>query len=246
MSDEFSKSMRVLLVEDEPDLGAAIKKALSREKYIVDWVQDGAEAWEHLDQQWTQYTFGVFDWLVPSLSGLELCKRLRAASQIPQGSRNNALLVIMLTAKHGLEDKIEGLDAGADDYLVKPFRMGELLARMRALRRRSPQLQPDQLEVGNLTLNYGNSTISVKTSHGQQPIALTAKEFQLLEHFMTHPNQLVTRDQLLYQVWKMDASIESNVVAAQLRLLRRKLAEHGCEDLIETVYGLGYRLSQPG
>jgi DNA-binding response OmpR family regulator len=230
--------MRVLLVEDEPDLGSAIEKALSREKYIVDWVQDGAEAWEHLDQKWTQYTFGVFDWLVPSLSGLELCQRLR--------SRNNSLLVIMLTAKQGLEDKIEGLDAGADDYLVKPFRMGELLARMRALRRRSPQLQPDQLAVGNLTLNYGNSTISIQTPQGQQPIALTAKEFQLLEHFMTHPNQLVTRDQLLYQVWKMDASIESNVVAAQLRLLRRKLAEHGCEDLIETVYGLGYRLSQPG
>lgn len=116
--------MRVLFVEDEPDLGAAIKSALKQEKYIVDWVLDGAEAWVYLESRWTQYTLAIFDWLLPGLSGLELCQRLRA--------QNNSLPVLMLTAKDHREDKVAGLDAGADDYLAKPFDMTELLARLRA------------------------------------------------------------------------------------------------------------------
>ncbi|NET62164.1 MAG: response regulator transcription factor [Symploca sp. SIO2E6] len=129
-----------------------------------------------------------------------------------------------------------------DDYLVKPFGMAELLARLRALQRRSPQLQPQRLQVGNLTLDY--STYAVywqKASREQQLIPLTTKEFQLLEYFMKHPHQIITRDQILNQLWEIGAEPLSNVVAAQMRLLRRKLADSGCLGLIETVHGMGYR-----
>ncbi len=226
--------MRVLLVEDEPDLGTAIHRVLSREKYIVDWVQDGNEAWEYLDTQWIHYTLAILDWMLPGLSGVELCKRLRA--------RNNSLPVLLLTARDRMEDKVAGLDAGADDYLVKPFGMAELLARMRALQRRSPQLQPQQLQVGNLRLDYSMHSVFLQAPNGEQEaLTLTAKEFQILEYFMKHPGQVVSSQQLINQLWEVGAEPISNVVAAQIRLLRRKLSEAGCDGLIETVHGVGYR-----
>jgi DNA-binding response OmpR family regulator len=229
--------MRVLLVEDEPDLGAAIKRTLNQEKYVVDWVTDGNEAWNYLENQWTQYTLAVFDWLVPGISGLELLKKLRA--------RKNSLPVLMLTARDRMEDKIAGLDAGADDYLVKPFGMAELLARLRALQRRSPQLQPQQLEIGSLTLDYGTRTVYHLAESGNKKIvSLTNKEFQLLEYLMKHPNQILTSDQIRNQIWEIGSDSFSNVVAAQVRLLRRKLESVGCLGLIETVHGIGYRLHQ--
>ncbi len=230
--------MRVLLVEDEPDLGAAVQRVLNREKYVVDWVQDGTEAWEYLNSPWVHYTLAIFDWMVPGLTGVELCKRLR--------ERNNALPVLMLTAKDSLEDKVVGLDAGADDYLVKPFGMVELLARMRALQRRSPQCQTPQLQAGDLMLDYRTSTVYTQDVQGRnQPIALTTKEFQTLEYFMKHPSQIVTSQQLINQLWEVGAEPTSNAVAAQIRLLRRKLAETGYDRLIETVHGMGYRFNLP-
>lgn len=228
--------MKILLVEDEPDLGNAVHRVLSREKYIVDWVQDGNAAWESLDTQYIQYTLAIFDWMLPGCSGIELCKRLR--------SRKNPLPVLMLTAKDRMEDKVAGLDAGADDYLVKPFGMAELLARVRALQRRSPQLQPQQLQVSNLILDYSTYSVCLQNPGGtQQAITLTAKEFQTLEYFMLHPSQVVTSQQLINQLWEIGAEPSSNVVAAQIRLLRRKLAEAGCDGLIETVHGIGYRFN---
>lgn len=227
--------MKILLVEDEPDLGAAIQRVLNQEKYIVDWVQDGTEAWNYLESQWTQYTIAILDWLLPGLTGVELCQRLRA--------QHNPLPVLMLTAKDSMEDKVRGLDAGADDYLVKPFGMAELLARLRALQRRSPQMQSQQLHVGRLTLDYATSTVSVQIDTGAQTVQLTAKEFQILEHFMRHPQQIISRDQLMNYIWDVHAEPSSNVVAAQIRLLRRKLAEYSVDGVIETVYGLGYRLN---
>ncbi|HEY9298929.1 MAG TPA: two-component system response regulator RppA [Phormidium sp.] len=227
--------MRILLVEDEPDLGAAIKRCLNQEKYIVDWVVDGNEAWNYLENKWTQYTLGIFDWLLPGISGLELLERLRA--------KNNPLPVLMLTAKDSMEDMVRGLDSGADDYLVKPFRMGELLARLRALQRRSPQLQPPKLQVGNLSLDYTTSTVCYENKSGdRQEIILTSKEFQLLEYFMKHSNQILTSEQIRNQLWEITSEPISNVVAAQVRLLRRKLADFDGEEIIETVYGLGYRM----
>ncbi|MGF1568378.1 MAG: two-component system response regulator RppA [Nodosilinea sp.] len=224
--------MRILLVEDELDLGAAIQRDLRREKYVVDWVQNGDEAWHLLDDADLTYTLGVFDWLLPGLTGVDLCRKLR--------SQGTSLPVLLLTAKDRLHDKVEGLDAGADDYLVKPFGLEELLARLRALQRRSPALQPTQLQVGGLQLDYGTSTVTLADST-QQPLPLTTKEFQLLEYFMQHPNQILSREQLINRVWSLQANPMSNVVAAQIRLLRKKLADHGCDGLIETVYGMGYR-----
>jgi DNA-binding response OmpR family regulator len=227
--------MRVLLVEDEPDLGKAIERTLKQEKYIVDWAQNGNEAWEYLDSQWTQYTLAIFDWLLPGLSGIELLRRLRA--------KHSFLPVLMLTAKDRMEDKVAGLDAGADDYLVKPFGMAELLARLRALQRRSPQIQPQQLQIGNLALDCGNRTAFHLNQNGKnQTISLTNKEFQLLEYFMKHPNQIVTTDQIRNQLWEVSADTFSNVVAAQVRLLRRKLESVDSANLIETVHGVGYRM----
>lgn len=230
--------MRILLVEDEPDLGLAIQRSLSRDKYIVDWAQDGVSAWDYLTHPQVRYTLAIFDWLLPGLSGVELCQRLRRD--------RNPLPILMLTAKDRMEDKVIGLDAGADDYLVKPFGMAELRARLRALQRRSPQLQPSQLQVGNLVLDYSTATVTLPGSQeNTQKIPLTAKEFQLLEYFLRHPNQILTRDQLMTQVWEMEADPTSNVVPAQIRLLRRKLTDYGCEELLETVYGFGYRLNLP-
>ena len=226
--------MRILLVEDEPDLGKAIDRTLKQEKYIVDWALDGSEAWEYLDSNWTQYNLAIFDWLLPGLSGLELLQRLRA--------NNSVLPVLMLTAKDRMEDKVAGLDAGADDYLVKPFGMAELLARLRALQRRSPQIQPQQLQVGNLVLDCGTRTVRHLGSGNSQIISLTNKEFQLLEYFMKHPNQIITTDQIRNQLWEASADTFSNVVAAQVRLLRRKLESVGGANLIETVHGVGYRM----
>ncbi|MGM3308489.1 two-component system response regulator RppA [Anabaena sp. WFMT] len=228
--------MRILLVEDEPDLGAAIKRTLTQQKYLVDWVLDGNDGWAYLDNKWTQYTLAIFDWMLPGISGLELCKMLR--------SHKSSLPVLMLTAKDRMEDKVAGLDAGADDYLVKPFGMAELLARLRALQRRSPQFQPQELTVGNLTLDYGNNMIVSQNSAGNKhEISLTNKEFQLLEYFMTHPNQIVTTEQIRNQLWEVSAEPVSNVVAAQMRLLRRKLTNCGCENIIETLHGMGYRFN---
>ncbi|AMA10705.1 two-component system response regulator RppA [Picosynechococcus sp. PCC 73109] len=224
--------MRILLVEDEPDLGAIIERTLTREKYIVDWARDGEAAWDYLQSPWAQYTVLVVDWLLPKLSGLALCQRLRET--------NYTLPVLMLTAKDRVEDRVQGLDAGADDYLVKPFSNAELLARLRALQRRSPHLQSRRLTLGPLTLDYDSFTI--RADNGTTA-TLTAKEFQLLEFLMQHPQQILSRDQILYQVWSMDADLKSNVVSAQMRLLRRKLIACGAEDLIETVHGLGYRLA---
>jgi len=223
--------MRILLVEDEPDLGMAIKRTLAQEKYIVDWAHDGLEAWNYLESNWTHYHLGIFDWMLPKLSGIQLCQKLR--------QKQSSLPILMLTAKDRIEDKVQGLDAGADDYLVKPFRVEELLARVRALQRRSPQLQTQKLQVGELVLDYSTASISIKKAI----VPLTAKEFQILEYFMLHPNQILTRDQIINQIWQVQAEPSSNVVAAQMRLLRKKLTEYGCDDIIETVYGLGYRMN---
>ncbi|MGP1383414.1 MAG: two-component system response regulator RppA [Thainema sp.] len=228
--------MRILLVEDEPDLGKAIKRTLIQEAYVVDWVQSGDEALAYLENDLPLYTIGVFDWMLPGRSGIELCQWLR--------SHHHALPVLILTAKDQIEDRITGLDAGADDYLVKPFSMAELLARLRALRRRSPEIKPSQIQVGPLMLDCDRRMAFLNAGElTEQPIELTQKEFQLLQYLMEHPNRILTRDQVLNQLWEIGAEPNSNVVAAQMRLLRRKLAKYYCDDLIETVYGMGYRFN---
>jgi DNA-binding response OmpR family regulator len=225
--------MRILLVEDESDLGSAIKQTLTQQSYVVDWALDGLEAWDYLANNWIEYHLGIFDWLLPGMSGIELIKKVR--------NQQKALPILMLTAKDTLADKIIGLDAGADDYLIKPFEMPELLARLRALQRRTPQLQPQKLQVGNLVLDYNTNTIWLKTAAETKQVLLTKKEFQLLEYLMQHPHQIISSDRLLDQLWEFGAEPPSNVVAAQVSLLRRKLAKYNCDDMLKTIYGLGYR-----
>lgn len=228
--------MRILLVEDEEDLGLAIKQVLMGEKYVVDWVTDGAQAWYCLENQWTDYTLAIVDWLLPELSGLELCQRLRL--------HQNPLPVLMLTALGQPENRVTGLDAGADDYLVKPFVMEELLARLRAIQRRSPQLQPQQLTVGAFTLDDANTQLQVELpDQPAQTIPLTLKEFQVLTYLMQNCDRIIPGSKIRYQLWDLDDEPVSNVVAAQIRLLRRKLAKHGCACPIETIPGQGYRFN---
>ena len=223
--------MRLLLVEDELDLGLALKSALEDEAYIVDLAHDGGDAMAYLRSDPIPYSLAVVDWMLPVMSGVKLCQWLR--------SKGNALPVLMLTAKDKLINKIAGLDAGADDYLVKPFEVPELLARLRALLRRPPQLQSRKLRVCSLELDYDTYTIQTE----DKTIVLTFKEFQLLEYFMLHPNQILSRDQIRRRLWESGNEPLSNIVAAQIRLLRRKLAKLQTESLIETVTGVGYRFN---
>ncbi|MDD1438528.1 response regulator transcription factor [Dolichospermum sp. ST_sed10] len=225
--------MRLLLVEDEHDLGISIHNALTKRDYIVDLVEDGETAWNYLNAVPSRYEIAILDWMLPKLSGLELCKRLRM--------QKNSLPVMLLTAKDSMNDRVTGLDAGADDYLVKPFGMEELLARVRALQRRVPNFQPPQLDVGGLMLDYGNFSVVNLESENSPAIILTAKEFQLLEYFMQHPQQILSHEQIRARLWDFESDTVSNVVAAQVRLLRRKLSECGCPKTIETIRGLGYR-----
>ena len=227
--------MRILLVEDEEDLALAIKQVLIGEKYVVDWVADGIQAWDCLEYQWTDYTVAIIDWLLPELSGLELCQRLRA--------HQNPLPVLMLTALGQPENRVTGLDAGADDYLVKPFVMEELLARLRALQRRSPQFQPQTLTVSDFSLDYANNALRVGLDSSSQMIPLTNKEFQILAYLMQNPNRIIPGSKIRQQLWELEEEPISNVVAAQMRLLRRKLASYGCDCPIETVPSQGYRFN---
>jgi DNA-binding response OmpR family regulator len=236
--------MKILLIEDEPDLGALIQTSLSHHQYVVDWAQDGKTGWEYLTDNRSIYSLVIIDWMLPKMSGIEICQRLRAEKY--------TLPILMLTARDRMEDKITGLDAGADDYLVKPFGMEELLARLRAFQRRVPTFQPERLQLGSLRLDYSNNAIVITNPAGnEQSVSLTAKEFQLLEYLMQHPDRTLTHDQIRNRIWALDTESASNVVAAQIRLLRKKLAEFGCEDAslhgrgctIETVRGFGYRLN---
>jgi two-component system, OmpR family, manganese sensing response regulator len=223
------EKMKILLVEDERELALPLKATLMGEGHSVDWVDDGQIAWEMLLS--VTYDLCLFDWLLPGLTGIELTKKLR--------QRASTTPVLLLTARDTPQDKVTGLDSGADDYLVKPFNMTELLARVRALSRRIPQFTSARLRYADLELD----TATMTAYRGNQEIALNRKEFQLLELFLRHPGQVLTRDQILTHLWEVGAEPESNVVAAQIRLLRRKIDEGFAVPLVHTVYGVGYRMA---
>jgi two-component system Ni(II)/redox-responsive regulator NrsR len=227
--------MRLLLVEDEEDLGLAIKQVLVSEKYIVDWVTNGTQAWHYLENQWTDYTVAIIDWLLPGLSGVELCAKLR--------QQNNPLPVLMLTALGQPENRVTGLDAGADDYLVKPFVMAELLARLRALQRRSPHFQSPTCRLAGFSLDYKNNAVIYELHDPPKNIALTIKEFQIFAYLMQNSDRIIAGSKIRDQLWDLQTEPMSNVVAAQMRLLRRKLANYDCPCPIETIAGQGYRFN---
>ncbi len=222
--------MHLLLVEDERRLATAVRRVLEEEGHIVDWVEDGADA---LAQGQTEpYDLILLDVMLPTMNGYDVARRLRG--------KNIDTPILMLTARDAVRDRVEGLDAGADDYLVKPFALAELLARVRALLRRAKGGKQDTttLQVADLELDL----LSRTAVRGGRRIELTAKEFALLEVMMRHPRQVMTRSQLLDQVWSYDILTESNVVDIYIHYLRAKIDRGFDTKLIRTVRGVGYAL----
>jgi two-component system response regulator MprA len=217
---------RVLVVEDDARLAATLERVLVAEGHVVEAVGDGLEALRRANEQ--PFDLVVLDIMLPGLDGVSVCRRLRATAQVP---------VLMLTALGGTGERVRGLDAGADDYLVKPFAYEELLARVRALLRRSAPL--DYLRFADLLLEPP----SRGAWRGKRSMTLTATEFDLLQHFMRHPRQVLTRDQLLEAVWKGEPESD-NVVAVYVGYLRQKLEQGGEPRLLHTVRGAGYALRQ--
>ena len=221
--------MRILLVEDDANQLEPLQVALSQAGHIVDGVKDGAIAEWILSQR--EYDLLILDWLLPQVSGLTLCQQYR--------HQGKTAPVLMLTAKDTTDDKISGLDAGADDYLVKPADVFELLARVRALGRRSPLWKGDTLHVADLTLHLPTLTVEREDCCLQ----LSTREFQLLEYFMRHPRQVLSRNQIEQALWEWGSEPESNAITTLVRRLRQRLQTVGVPDWLETVYGMGYRLN---
>jgi DNA-binding response OmpR family regulator len=224
--------MRVLVVEDEPDLVDALTIGLRREGYAVDAALDGASALDRI--AYTPYDAVLLDLNLPDIDGLEVCRAIRLDPDA--GTR-----VLMLTARDTIEDRVTGLDEGADDYLAKPFALPELLARLRALLRRDSMAGSAVMEVGELRLDASRH----KAKFDDTVIDLTSKEFALLRYFMLHPGEVLTSERLLDHVWDEHADPFTHTVRVTISNLRRKLRDAGSEDLIETVVGAGYRLRQP-
>jgi two-component system OmpR family response regulator len=221
----------VLVVEDEAKVADLIRRALVREGYAVDLAANGAEALWAAGE--TAYDAVVLDAMIPAPDGFEVCRRLRADGRWSP--------VLMLTARDGVDDRVRGLDAGADDYLTKPFALKELMARLRALTRRSLGARPVRLSVGDLTMDTAEHVVR----RGSEPVKLSPKEFAVLEVFMRRPGEVLSRSQILDSVWDFAYDGGSNVVDVYVGYLRRKIDEpFGRQDL-ETVRGVGYRLGPP-
>jgi DNA-binding response OmpR family regulator len=223
--------MRVLVVEDERRISAYVKRGLEEQGYAVDAVFSGGEALEWAAA--ANYDLIVLDILLPGMDGISACRELRR--------RGVRAPVLMLTARDAVDDRVAGLDAGADDYLVKPFAMRELLARLRALGRRAAEpVRSPVLKVADLTLN----TLTRRVRRGDLAIELTAKEYAILECLMREPDRVLTRLTIAEHVWNYEVLNESNVVDVYIRNLRRKIDDPFEVKLIRTVRGAGYRLSE--
>lgn len=226
--------MKILLVDDEPALTEPLSRLLLREGYTVDVAKDGLVGCNLASSG--SYDLLILDWMLPQLTGLQICQKLRA--------RGDLTPVLFLTAKDTLDDRVIGLDAGADDYLVKPFELRELLARVRALLRRAQaidlQSPQSKLQVDDLELELDNQLAHIRG----QSIELSEKETQLLGYLMQHAGQVLTHSQIQAYLWGEDNPPNSNVLAALVRLLRRKIEIEGSPELIQTVYGKGYRIGR--
>jgi two-component system, OmpR family, response regulator MprA len=222
--------MRILVVDDEPAVRDAVQRALKLESYQVDTAADGAEALKSLTL--SSPDLMILDVLMPKIDGLEVCRRLRAAG--------DPTPVLMLTARDSVANRVEGLDAGADDYLVKPFALDELLARVRALLRRSSPEGGQLLRFSDLSMD----TVSREVKRGSRPMELTRTEFLLLELFLNNPRRVLTREIILDRVWGFDFGPESNSLEVYIGYLRKKMEADGEPRLIHTVRGVGYVLRE--
>ena len=223
--------MRILVVEDEPDLADAVASGLRREGYAVDVADDGAAAYSRLEVN--AYDLVCLDLGLPDLDGMTLCRDLADGAVGDPATR-----VLVLTARGSLDDRVAGLDAGADDYLVKPFALGELSARVRALLRRDAGRSGAVLALGPLELDAARH----EARYAGRTVPLTAKEFALLRYFMMHTGEVLTAERLLEHVWDEQADPFTNTVRVTISNLRRKLGDCGDAVFVETVIGRGYRL----
>lgn len=224
--------MRLLVVEDEIRLATLLEQGLQEEGFAVDTAASAEAALDWIES--TAYDLLLLDLMLPGMSGIELCRRLRA------GGYTTPILV--LTARDAVPDRVTGLDAGADDYLVKPFAFAELLARLRALVRRPAATAPPVLTAGDYRLDPATQQVW----HGNVPVELGLKEFRILEYLMRHPNRVLTRDMIADNIWDYDSAPLTNAIDVHIRSLRAKLQDEYPHGRIETVRGAGYRLrSQP-
>ena len=224
--------MKILLVEDEQKLATAIARGLGLEGYTVDTIADGKKALTRISLHRTDYDLIILDLMLPSMDGNEITTQMR--------EMNITIPILVLTARNETDTKVQLLQSGADDYLVKPFSFAELVARIRALLRRPTESLRTMLKVGELELNPSER----RAYRGGKEIPLTLKEFGLLEYFMRHPNQVVNREDLLNHLWDFNYVGFSNVVDVHVKNLRRKLDDGDGGDVLETVRGIGYRLAE--
>ncbi|SFC87678.1 DNA-binding response regulator, OmpR family, contains REC and winged-helix (wHTH) domain [Bacillus sp. OV322] len=221
--------MNILLAEDDLQLGELIGFMLKKKAgYRVDWVMEGEDAYDYAVS--SHYDVLILDWMMPNGDGVSVCRRLR--------SQGYSGAVLMLTAKDAVENRIEGLDAGADDYLIKPFEIDELLARIRALSRRNyaPILE-EQLSVHDMVLNRTSQTVD----QGGKEVQLSPREFQLLDLLLQNKGQVLTREVILDRIWGFDADVSTKTIDATVKLLRKKLYIIGKPDLLHSIRGVGYK-----
>lgn len=223
--------MKILLVEDEQKLATALVRGLGLEGYTVDHIADGKKALTRISLHRSDYDLVILDLMLPSMDGYEICKQMR--------EMNITVPILILTARNETDTKVQLLQSGADDYLVKPFSFSELTARTRALLRRPSEKLPETLKIADIELNPGERRVK----RSGRDVPLTLKEFGLLEYFMRHPNQVVNREDLLNHLWDFNYVGFSNVVDVHVKNLRRKLDANG-ESVLETVRGIGYRLAE--
>jgi len=219
----------ILVIEDEEKILNFLRRGLIYEGYRVEIAVDGTAGLASARDNPPDLV--ILDWMLPGIDGLEVCRRLRAASNVP---------ILMLTAKDAVSDRVQGLDAGADDYLVKPFALDEVLARLRALLRRAKPEAPEILTFADLRLDTGTH----QAYRGERPIELTAKEYELLELFLQHPRQVLTREVIYDRVWGYDFGGESNIIEVYVRYLRQKTEAEDEPRLLHTVRGVGYVLRE--
>lgn len=232
--------MKILLVEDDQDLATSLIKGLTHSRYQVDWASDG-EAGLALAQLKT-YDLILLDFYLPKLNGLELCRTVRRSSEsVTEGVFNQEIPILVLTGEAATAQKVLCLDAGADDHVVKPIDLDELLARIRALLRRGMGQRSPILQWGELKLDPSNYEVTFQ----QQVVPLTSKEYAVLELFLRHPKQVFSPAHIIDRIWSGDDSRTDATVRVYIQTLRQKLKQFGAEEFIETRHGLGYRLKLP-
>ena len=225
----MSMAEHILVIEDEQKIADFLRRGLTYEGFKIEVCLDGESGLKAARD--TPPDLVILDWMLPGLDGLEVCRRLRAGGSVP---------ILMLTAKDSVSDRVKGLDSGADDYVVKPFAFEELIARVRALLRRSHTAEDTILRFADLTLNVSTREVT----RGTHKVELTTKEFDLLHFFMRHPRQVMTREMLYDRIWGYDFGGESNILEVYVRYLRSKLEAASGSRLIQTVRGVGYALRE--